>query len=182
MAYSVLVMNKVAATDVSIYNRSAISNVNIENGNVFHLATQGSGSAAECWSVTIASGSTTSLGDLWMACSPEVVTTESGTLKYRGLNTDPRNFINSASYVFDAFQPKPGDIVTLSEDAFSAAIGSSSFANAYDNGYDLVWNAAATATSILCFKKLATTYISIGSGAIDDQRVKAYKMLCVSNI
>jgi len=179
--HAVLIQNKVMARDVGSLNRSAVaaSSIDIDNGNVFQL----SGSAAdtgysEVWWVSAPVGSAVTLSDLWMAAEPEVVTTVDGDLKYRGLNQDPRKFYNSGCTVFTAYRPMPGDIVTLSADAFTGT--TSTYANASDSIYTLVWGSVTTASS-LCFKKLATTYISIGSGAIDNQRVTAYKMVCVFN-
>jgi hypothetical protein len=176
--HAVLIQNKVGATDVGTWNRSAVaaSAIDIDNGNVFLL----SGSAqdtgySEVWWAT--AGSFT--GPLWMAASPDsVVTTVSGTLKYRGLNQDPRNFYNSGCTVFDAYLPQPGDIITLTADAFTSTVNT--YANSGDALYTLAWGATVSASS-LCYKLLTTTYISIGSGAMDNQRVTAYKLVCLYN-
>jgi hypothetical protein len=101
-----------------------------------------------------------------------------GSLKYRGLNSDPRKFYNSGCTVFSAFKPQPGDIITLSADAFTGT--ANTYANASDSIYTLYWSATRSA-SALSFKKMATTYISIGSGAMDNQRVTAYKLVCLGN-
>jgi hypothetical protein len=180
--HAVLIQNRVAAQDVGSWNRSAVaaSSIDLDNGNVFQL----SGSAAdtgysEVWWVTAPVGSAITLSDLWMAASTETVSlTVDGDLKYRGLNSDPRKFYNSGCTVFSAFRPQPGDIITLSVDAFTGT--TNTYANGSDGSYTLYWNSAQSA-SALSFKKLATTYISIGSGAMDTQRVTAYKMLCVNN-
>jgi hypothetical protein len=180
--YSVLIMNKVAAQDVGAYNRSAVagSAVDIENGFVFRLdsysATAGQ---SEVWAATAPTASGSTLNDLWMACAPEVPLTVDGTLKYKGMNADPRRFYIPGGDVFDAFKPVAGDIITLTADAFNDAT-QEAYANATDGEYYLTWGASQTASS-LSLKYLATTYISIGSGAIDNQRVTAYKFVVLAN-
>jgi len=186
MAYSVLIQNKTAAQDVSSFNRSFVSSgCDLENGYVFRLDTQNTGDTgySEVWWTTppaAASASGSGLAGIWMAASPEVPILVSGTYKYRGLTSDPRNFYTAASTVGDAFKPQPGDIITLTADAFTAAISSSTYANVAEGSYQLVFGSSQTALAA-SFSVLATTYISIGSGAIDNQRVTAYKLLCLAN-
>ena len=186
MAYSVLIKNAVAATDIASYNRYAVSGstavtVDIENGWVFQLATQNNTVASgyeEVWDVQIPQ--TGSLTSLWMACTEKSNITTDGSLRYSGLNDDPRKFINSGSYVFDAFKPMPGDIVTLTADAFSEALASNTWLNA-TNGYFTLVPGTTPTDDALSLKYLVTTYISIGSGAVDNQRVTAYKFVVTSN-
>jgi hypothetical protein len=79
-----------------------------------------------------------------MAYSPEVVTVVSGTLKYKGLNNDPRNFTNLSGDILDAFKPQVGDIVTMTADGFgTTALGSNTYAVAKDGQYKLDWASAA---------------------------------------
>ena len=186
MAYSVLIKNAVAATDVASYNRYAVSGstaitVDIENGWVFQLATQNNTVASgytEVWDVQIPQ--TGSLVSLWMAGTQKANITTDGTLRYSGLNDDPRLFINSGSYVFDTFKPMPGDIITLTADAFTSAISSNTWLNAANGVFTLTPGSVPT-DDALSLKLLATTYISIGSGAVDNQRVTAYKFVVTSN-
>jgi hypothetical protein len=177
--HAVLLQNKVAAADMGSLNRSAVagSAVDIDNGNVFRLDSQSTTSGeSEVWAVT-ATGS--GLGDLWMAASPEVVVTVSGTKQYRGIDPDPQDFYNVGAKVFDAFKPQKGDILTLTAEAFTGT-AASAFANSGSSVYTLHW-AAAQVSGALSFRYLATTYISKADGSIDDQRVTAYKMECINN-
>jgi hypothetical protein len=181
MAYSVLIQEKVAAVDVSSYNATAVCGSALENGNVVRF-TAISGSTGYSEVFHSAQPTTGSLNALWMAATPEVVTlTSADGSAYRGLNQDPRNFINAANSLVDVFRPQPGDILLLSEDAFSGAKSTNTHANSAADGFDLVWGTTQVADS-LSLKHLATTYISIGSGsAIGDARLTAYRMLVLAN-
>jgi hypothetical protein len=182
MTHAILIKNSVAAENVKPYNRSAVSGsttVDIDNGNVFLLQAQGtSASAAEVWTVT--TPTTGSLIGLWMAASPEVPITVDGTLVYKGLNSDPRNFYNVGGKVFDAIKPVPGDVITLTADALDSATAAA-FAGATDGKFTLTWAAAPAGTSTFTLRYLKTTHISIGSGAIDSQRVTAFKFEVLYN-
>lgn len=180
--HAVLQLNRVAASDIDAYNRSAsASAVDIDNGNVFRLDSQSSASGeGQVWAITAPTTSASTLDNLWMACSPSVVVTVSGSKQYKGINPDPRDFYNIAGDVLDAFKPQPGDIITLTGDAFTNSISTNTFANSADGSYKLTFGSAKTANA-LSFKVLATTYVSIGTGAIDNQRVTAYKLECLAN-
>jgi hypothetical protein len=185
--HGVIIRNDVAAASVGSYNRYAISGsksgsgLDLDNGNVFNLVSQSTTTGYDAvWSVTMpmASGS---VSGLWMACSQRANLTVDGTLIYSGLNDDPRKFYNVGGRVLDAFKPQVGDVITLSTDCFLNAISSNLYANAITNSYLLDWEAVPPASGALSFKWLATTYISVGTGAFDTQRVTAYKLVCVAN-
>lgn len=182
MSHAVLIKNSVAAADNRALNRSAFSGsavTDIDNGYVFNLQSQGTaGSALEVWLTTMAvSGS--QLG-LWMAASPEIPITVDGTLVYKGLNSDPRNFYNLGGKVFDAFKPQPGDIITLSSDALDSTTVAA-FATQTANTFKFAWAAAPAGTSVMCLRYIASVSIPIGSGAIDSQRVTMYKFEVLYN-
>jgi len=182
MTHSILIKDQTVSKDVSAYNRSVVSgstSTDIDNGNVFLLQTRGtSGSNIEAWvfSPCIAG----SMIGLWMAASPEVPITVDGDLIYKGLNQDPRKFYNVGGKVFDAFKPQPGDIITLTADALDSGTAQA-FANASAGAFTLVWAANPVATTTFSLRYLATTYISIGSGGIDNQRVTAFKFEVLYN-
>jgi len=181
MSYAVLVQDAVQAMNIDALNRSAVCAANVDNGNIFYLATKSTTAGeGEVWTATqpatgsgllcsfklvgttyisIADGSigtqrvtayqlecvSNSTG-VWMAYSPEIVTVTSGSSQYRGLNSDPRNFTNLATEIFDAFKPQVGDIITITADGVGdTAIGTNTFAVAKDGQYKLDW--AATANS-----------------------------------
>jgi len=180
MAYAVIELNQVAATDVAIYNRTAISGSNLEQGSLFRLDSLSSGSGqGEVFSATqIVTGS---LVDVWMANGQVIpfLASADGEIFNQG-SEDPRNFYNPANRVFDAFKPVPGDIVTLSEDCFTGARSSNTYANATTGLWQLVWGASQD-TGALSFKYLATKWISIGNPAVASGRVTAYRMQCLAN-
>jgi hypothetical protein len=114
---------------------------------------------------------------MWMAYSgDEVVLTAS---KYKGLDPDPRNFYNEDNKVFSAFKPQVGDIILVTADAFSNTFDSHTYACGQADSFELLWVSDERSTG-LCFKYLQTKYISLATGAIDDQRVTAYELECVS--
>ena len=81
---------------------------------------------------------------MWMAYSPEIVTIETASGKlYRGLSNDPRDFTNLGGYVFDAFKPQKGDIITLSADGITGSKSTGDYAVATNGQYALAWAAAA---------------------------------------
>jgi hypothetical protein len=179
MTHAVFVQTKVAAKDIDAYNRPAVCADALDNGNVIVLATEDTSATygqTEVWDAT--KPATATLSGTWMVYEPEVVLTVSGTKTYKGIDPDPQDFYIPAGVVFSAFKPQLGDIILMTGDGFVSGSGAASaFAVAADNSYLLTWAAAAGAG--LSFKYIATSYISIGSGAIDTQRVVAYKLQCV---
>ena len=184
MSHVVLLVNKAAADYSGVDNRSVYSSAsNLDNGAVFMLPTQNYAATtgyAEVWdAVQPVSGS---LAPVWMANSPEIVNTTSGNNIFRGIDPDPRNFYNPAGYVFDAFKPRAGDILTFTADEFNTvpSVGQFAYSQA-GSGLNVVSTGSSVGTC-LSMKCTAVTYISIGSGsAIGTSRVPAYKMEVISN-
>ena len=79
MAYGVLIKNRVAAMNVDSINRSASgSYINIENGHIFRLDSQSTTSgSSEVWEISTGTADGSTLDNMWMACSPPVVITNS---------------------------------------------------------------------------------------------------------
>jgi len=178
MAYhGVIIPNAIAAQNVDAWIRSAYSaSVDFDNGNAVILtglsAVAGQG---EVWTAVAAENSTGITG-VWLAYEPELVWTGS----YRGLDPDVRNFYNAATRVFTVFKPQIGDIITLTADAINGTIGANTFLNCNDTGKkELAW-AATIGSAQFAAKLLATTYISIGSGAIASHQVLAYQFQVVA--
>jgi hypothetical protein len=177
MAYhSVLIPSAIAAMNIDSLNRSVISASPIDNGNIFAMGAEyTSGSLTEVFPVTQPSaGSATGA---WMAYSGDEITVTNA--QYKGLDPDPRNFFNAAGKVFSAFKPQVGDIIVLTAEAFSNTFSSHTYAAPILTSYKLQWESAAAASG-LCYKYIGATYISLATGAIDNQRVTAYKLECVS--
>jgi hypothetical protein len=172
MAYGVLIPKQIAAQNVDAWNRSAVCASAVENGSVFSLLTKSATSGeSEVWTALVPASSGSHLTDLWMAYDPELVYSGS----YRGLDPDVRNFRVPATQVFSAFRPMLHDILLMSEDCFTGAWGGATYthANCTDGQWQLVWGTSQTG-SVLSVAYLATSYISIGTGAIDTQRLTAY--------
>jgi hypothetical protein len=112
-----------------------------------------------------------------MVYQPENVATGD---KYKNLDPDPRNFINAIGDIVSVYKPQLGDIITMTADGFLGTKGSNGFVNATDTtgGLSLYWGASQTG-SVLSYKLLATTFINIPDGGINNQRVVAYKLECV---
>jgi len=176
MTHTLLIQNDVAAENVRSYNRTVISASDIDNGWVFYIdGKYDVDGYDEVFEVKQpASGSLT---DLWMAASPEVVLTDS---KYRGINPDAEDFVNTASLVFDAFKPVHGDIISMTADALTGT-AEQAFAVSQDGSYKLAW-AAAPSGSLLSLKYIDTGHVPYGSGsAVGSQRRTTYKFEVLYN-
>ena len=178
MSNSVMIPNATAATNIDSYNRTGVSALTLYNGNLVGLSTYGAASGeAEVFTAITPNSGTSGLKDLWMVYDPELVWTGS----YRGLDPDVRNFVITAGNVFSMFKPQPGDIITITEDGLSTGTGPADlFIKATDAaGVKPIWVHAVDLT-VFCAKYIALTYISIGTGAMDNQRVTAYQLEVVS--
>jgi hypothetical protein len=171
MSHSVLIQNKAKAKDVSSLNRSVICASAIDNGWIMAVESlYTDGGDNEVWLAT--QPTTGSLTGLWMAYAPEVVLTDS---KYKGIDPDPRNFVNSASQVFDAFKLEKGDIITLSYDALLGSQSTNKYAIAGVTTFKFEWFETPSG-SVTTLRHLEDTYISIGSGSqIGTHRTPASK-------
>jgi len=181
MAYSVLIPEAIAAMNIDSLNRHVIdygaSASAIENGNIFQLATKHtSGSLTEVWE--LAQPSAGSPTNCWMAYSGDEIPVTAS--KYKGLDPDPRSFRSEANKVFSAYKPQVGDIILLTADAFSNSFSSHTHAHAVISSFKLTWDVNDGGLTGLTYKYLATKYISIATGGIDNQRVTAYELECVS--
>lgn len=175
MAHGIINLDAVAAQANPAFNRNAIGAADLDNGSVFQLLTKSADAdKTEVW-VATAPASTTGLQNLWMAYEPVQVLTAS---KYLNLDIDPRNFVNLTGRVFSAFKPAVADLITLTTDVITGSTGSYAFVVATAADYKL--NSAAAAVSGLSLKKVATSYISIGTGSIDAQRTVAYQFEVVA--
>jgi hypothetical protein len=174
MSYGVMIPVAIAATNVDAWNRSCICSTSIlENGGIVALlAKSATAGESELWTASIPTSSGTS--DLpydWMVYDPELVWTGS----YRGLDPDVRNYVIAENQTFSAFKPQLHDLILMDADCFTASRVANTFAGSVSGQVQLVWNATQVA-SALALHYLATQYISIGTGAMDTQRIDAYLM------
>jgi hypothetical protein len=173
--HGILIPNQIAATNIDSFTRSAVSAVSVDNGNIVVLTTYGAASGeAEVWTGVTPATTTPGLTDVWMAYDPEIVWTGS----YRGLDPDLRNFYTAAGKVYTVFKPQIHDIFTLSTDGIAGSVNT--YINCTNTGGLQPYWTASIGSSVFAAKLLATTYISLGTGAIDNQRVVAYQFEVVA--
>jgi len=177
MSHGILIPLQIAATNIDSWTRSAVTTATeVDNGNIVKLTTYGVATGqAEVWTaVTPSTGD--GLTNLWMVYEPELVWTGS----YRGLDPDVRNFSVAATRVFSVFSPQLGDLLRMTADNLvtgtGAALGSFAIATNSTGGLKPVWTSGWTSgTAVFAMKCTSiTSYISIGTGAIDSQRIASY--------
>jgi hypothetical protein len=174
MANGILIQSAVQAKDIDALNRAAVAAVDVQNGSVLNLTGYSTTAGeSEVWAAE--APTTGNLSNLWMACSPEVVVTDG---KYKGIDVDPRNFVNTAGDVFDVFKPQLGDIVLMSVDAVGGTKSTNTFVVATNAELKLQW--AAAAVSGVSLELIEETTMSIGTGAIGSNKVTAYKFEVVA--
>ena len=116
---NVLVQTHVMAMDVDALNRVGVyASANVDNGTALVCGVKSTVAGQEhVFSVTPAAAVAK---DLWLAYSPEVVTTVDGSLEFKGLDSDPRHFTNLAGKPFDMFKPVAGvDLIQVTKDFFA---------------------------------------------------------------
>ena len=176
MSHGILIPLQIAATNIDSWTRSAVTTATeVDNGNIVKLTTYGVATGqAEVWTaVTPSTGA--GLTNLWMVYEPELVWTSS----YRGLDPDVRNYYTVATRLFSVFSPQLGDLLRMTADNLvtgtGAAVGSFAIATNTD-GLKPIWASGWTSSTAVFAMKCTsiTSYISIGTGAIDTQRIAAY--------
>lgn len=175
--HAVLIPKQISAMNVDAWNRSCVSASDVDNGNLVILSGKSTTAGeSEVWTGVVPSTSN-GLTGVWMAYEPEVVVTVSGSYEFKGIDPDPRNFYNKATKVFSIFKPKIGDVVEITADGLAGTYiaGTTTHVNATNStgGLKPVWGNSQT-SSVFSMKLLSTGYVSIGSGAIDNQRVTTY--------
>ncbi len=174
----------IAATSNDAWVRNIVCASALDNGNIVKLkggksATDGE---SEVWTAVVPSAAD-GLTNLWMVYSgEEIPLAVSGDSVYKGLNLDPRNFYTLADKVVSAYKPFLGDIIKVSDAALTGSfiLNTTTHVNAVDNtgGFKLLWGNSQTA-SVLSYKLIAVSYISLATGAINTQRQDAYVFECV---
>ena len=172
MAYSLILPVKIAAQNIDSLNRSAVCAVDVENGFVGYFSAKSTTAGeGEVWTFT--APITGKLTNNWMVYEPEVVLTDE---KYKGIDADPRNFIIPDGEIFSVFLPRIGDLILMSEDAVTGTKGANTFVVSTNTATQLTWTTAAVTG--LSLKLIETSYISIGTGGIDTQRIVMYLFEC----
>jgi len=181
MANCVLVPSKITAMDVDAYNERGIYTAAVNNGTpLVRGALSTTSGQGEVFSVTPASDIA---ADLWMAYSPEVVTTADGSLSFKGLDVNPQDYTNVANVPFDMFKPNAGvDVIQVTGDFFSATPAAGATYVELDSSGAFVAQSAATAGYTgLGFSIIGSAPITIANGALGGEQVTAYYLLCTQN-
>lgn len=183
---NVLVQTHVMAMDVDALNRVGVyASADVDNGTALVCGVQSSDAKQKhVFSVTPAAAVAK---DLWLAYSPEVVTTADGSLEFRGLDVDPRNFTNQAGKPFDMFKPVAGvDLIQVTKDFFAENYDPDTISGAtyVEIQADGSFKAVVSPTSSfggLQFKIFAKEPIIIANGAIGGEAVDAWILECTNN-
>lgn len=170
MAHNVVIKRAVAGFNVDSYNRTVVANADIDNGGVFALTR----TDAQDLRWTAGYAASASATGLWMATSPEVKFVN----KDAGLSVDPRDFTNKAGRSIDATLLVKGDIIEMTG-AGIADIDTKDYLVAATDSYTLV--AADAAVAGFTLKKIGTSTLKIGDGAIAPAPVATYVYEVVNN-
>jgi hypothetical protein len=170
--HAILIKSMCQSTNIDALQRSAVYTSDIDNGNVVKLgALSSTAGEAEVFVAAVPSATPT---DLWMVAEPEVVVVISNGKSYKGIDPDPRDFYIPAADVFTVFKPKVGDIIKLTATGITGTRTTETYVNAVAGAVKLAWS--ATQGTGLSLKLLEVTYISIGVGTAEGQRITAYKL------
>ncbi len=93
--------------------------------------------------------------------------------KYSGLTDDPREFNIPAGKKFTMYKPLIGDEVVITADGLAGTKGANTYVVPANGTTKLTWAANASGVS-LAYKYVSDTYVSIGN-----ERVTAYRFICV---
>ena len=178
MAKNVVIKKRVQAFNIDALNRAVIATEDLENGCVFALngysVNEGEG---EVWTAEAPANDT--VKGLWMATTPEVVIVrdEMGN-EYKGINPDPRAFVNYAGKVIDATKLMVGDIIEMTG-ANISGIDGADYLVPVAGEFKLA--ASTEAKDGLCLRKIGVGELHIGTAGIYGAPVATYKFEVVNN-
>lgn len=181
----VLVQTHVEAMDIDALNRVGVYSSDVENGTALVCGVQSS-TAGQKHVFSVTPASSVAKG-LWMAYSPEVVTTVDGSLVFRGLDADPRHFVNKANKPFDMFKPVAGvDLIQVTKDFFEtnydpATVTGATYVEIQSDGKFRAVVSPTNNFAGLQFKIFAKEDIIIANGAIGGEAVDAWILECSIN-
>ena len=183
---NVLVQTHVMAMDVDALNRVGVYNdADVDNGTALVCGVQSSDVKQK--HVFAVEPASSVAKDLWLSYSPEVVSTMDGTLEFRGLDVDPRDFTNAKGKPFDMFKPVAGvDLIQVTKEFFAEDFDPDTVTGAtyVEIQADGSFKAVAKATNNfegLQFKIFAKEPIIIANGAIAGEAVDAWILECTNN-
>lgn len=175
---NVVIKKAVAALNVDSFNRTAVFTSDVDNGCVAVLnaysENEGEGIV---WKAEQATA--TSKG-LWMATSPEVVITKvMDGIEYRGIVNDPRAFVNLAGKMVDMTFLHEGDIYEMTCDGLTFTPATDTYLVPDTTGFKL--KGATSAGTGCALRKIGTSYLHIGNGALAKTPVVTYKFVVEAN-
>ena len=169
MAYSVLIAGEIAAKNIDSLNKFGKANFAVENGHVVALGEK-STAKNEAFVYTVKKPANLATDIFYMVNEPVNVLVNG---KYSGLTDDPREFNIPADKVFTMYKPMVGDEVVITVDGIDNTSGKKTYIAPAGGNTKLTWTDSISGVS-LAYKYVGDTYVSIGN-----ERVPAYRFICV---
>ena len=179
--HGVLIESMIQEKNIDALNRSVISTVDVDGGNLIAL-TAPTVKGEDRWTASVPATGT--LGGLWIAYNPSVKYTEVNGKMYAGLSADPRDYTNIKNHTFDAFKPKVGDeiIVTIDDvDETGAQAVAGDILESKDGQAKFTRIAGGTGATSghTAFKVEWVDTVDFPQAGIGVEKVKAIKAVCV---
>ena len=179
--HGVLIESMIQAKNIDALNRSVISTVDVDGGNLIAL-TAPTVKGEDRWTASVPA--TGALGGLWIAYNPSVKYTEVNGKMYAGLSADPRDYTNIKNHTFDAFKPKVEDeiIVTIDDiDETGANVVAGDILESKDGQAKFTRIASETGATSghTAFKVEWVDTVDFPQAGIGVEKVKAIKAVCV---
>ena len=179
MSYSVLIAGEIAAKNIDSLNKFGKAAVAVGNGHVVALGDKSNVKGEnDVYDVNVPA-TTTLASDIFYMVNEPVNVLVNG--KYSGLTDDPREFNIPAGKKFTMYKPMVGDEIVITKDGIDGIKDDPSLStpNTYvvpsDGSTKLTWKDATNIGNVsLAYKYVGNTYVSIGN-----ERVKAYRFICV---
>jgi len=183
---NVLVQTRVMAENVNALNRVGVyATADVDNGTALVCGVQSTDAGQKhVFSVTPASSVAK---DLWLAYSPEVNSIIDGTLEFRGMDVDPRDYTNVKGRPFDIFKPVAGvDLIQVTKDFFAEGydpdtVTGATYVEIQSNGSFRAVVSPTSSFGGLQFKIFAKEPIIIANGAIGGEAIDAWILECTNN-
>jgi len=172
MSYSVLIAGEIAAKNIDSLNKFGKAAVAVENGHVVALGNKSTTKGEnDVYNVNVPATATLASDIFYMVNEPVNVLVNG---KYSGLTDDPREFNIPAGKKFTMYKPMAGvDEIVITADGLAGTKGANTYVVPANGTTKLTWADDASNVS-LAYKYVSDTYVSIGN-----ERVTAYRFICV---
>ena len=172
MSYSVLIAGEIAAKNIDSLNKFGKAEFPVENGHVVALGDKSNEKGEnDVYTVNKPTNGNLATDIFYMVNEPVNVLVNG---KYSGLTDDPREFNIPAGKVFTMYKPMVGDEVVITVDSIGTK-GNNTYVVPAAGDTKLTWKDATNIGNVsLAYKYVGDTYVSIGN-----ERVKAYRFICV---